>query len=306
MCGDFVNVNNQGFIAIKEHTRRKYRILKKYLGACKRFSDTYQNFVYVDTHGGTGEVFDLNSGVRTEGSTKIAGTITPSFPCHSIEIDSEKYRLLEESTRGLPHVFTYHGDCNEKINEILKKIPAGQKFVLFFVDPDALIYDGGDFTCDQVKWETVEKIANFPRSEILMNFPVRAVMGNAGLYQSCPEAPSSQKIEERITALYGTDKWKEIDSGDYRSLVRLFISERLGSQFRYKGAVLIRTEPTRGPLYYLIYGSNYWVGPKIMRSNMKIEWLDSLGMRPLTRHNYKTEEEWLDGEYPLDLFIFED
>jgi hypothetical protein len=43
-----------------------------------------------------------------------------------------------------------------------------------------------------------------------------------------------------------------------------------------------------------------------MRNIMKVEWVDmNGGAYPLTRPNFETERKWLDAEFPLDYFVFE-
>jgi len=152
----------------------------------------------------------------------------------------------------------------------------------------------------------VEKIAKFPRTEIFVNLPILAIMRDAGYIRNYPEAPSSIKMEGYITVLYGTDKWKGLDPGDYKNFGRLYISERLNHHYKYKGAILIRSVLTRGPLYYLIYGSNSVRGGEIMRDVMKKEWIDVRKGYPVTRYQYRTDREWLDAEYSVTSFIFED
>ena len=286
----------------KPHSRRKDSIFRKYLGACKRFSDRYQNFAYIDTHGGTGEVIDFETKKSADGSVLAAAKLQPSFPIYAVEIDPDNYKLLHQSAQGYPNVTVFHGDCNKKIDDILKLIPKGRKFVFCFLDPDSLVYDG----YDQLKWETVEKIAKFPRTEVLINIPTFTITRFAGIVKEYPEASSSIKLERHIIDFYGSDKWKMLDPGDYKGFARLYISERLKG-YKYKGAILIRTVLTRGPLYYLVYGSNSGRGGEIMRDIMKKEWVDNiLGYVPITRYQYETDREWLDVEYPLVFFIFED
>jgi len=289
------------FLEVKAHSYRKYSILRKYLGACKVFSDKYQNFAYVDTHGGTGEVIDFETKKHGDGSVLVAAKLQPSFPCYVVEIDPDRYKLLQQSTQGYPNITTYHGDCNEKIDDILKVIPRGEKFVFCFLDPDSLMYDA----YDQLKWKTVEKIAKFPRTEVLINVPTFTIMRCAGAVKDYPEASSSVKMASHLTNFYGSNSWENLDPGDYRGLARLYVLERL-KDYRYKGGILIRSVLTRGPLYYLAYGSNSVRGGEIMRDIMKKEWVDITGMYPVTRYQYKTDREWLDSERPLDFFIFED
>jgi len=289
------------FLEVKAHSHRKHSILRKYLGACKIFSDKYQNFAYIDTHGGTGEVIDFETRKHDDGSVLVAAKIQPSFQCYVVEIDPGNYKLLQQSTQDYSNVTLYHGDCNEKIDDILKMIPKGRKFVFCFLDPDSLMY--GAYV--QLKWETVEKIAKFPRTEVLINVPTFTIMRCAGVFKDYPEASSSLKMASHLTNFCGTDNWKTLDPGDYRGFARLYISERL-TDYQYKGAILIRSVLTRGPLYYLVYGSNSVRGGEIMRDIMKKEWVGIMGMYHLTRHGYKNDKEWLDAQYPTHSFIFED
>jgi len=287
-------------LEVKAHSRRKHSILRKYLGACKVFSDKYQNFAYIDTHGGTGEVIDFETRKHDDGSVLVAAKLQPSFPCYVVEIDPNNYKLLQQSTQKYPNVTLYYGDCNEKIDEILNIMPKGRKFVFCFLDPDSLMYDA----YDQLKWETVEKIAKFPRTEVLINVPNYTIMRCAGIIKDYPEAPFSIKMANHLTNFYGSDSWKNFDPGDYRGLARLYISERL-TDYRCKGAVLVRSVQTRGPLYYLVYGSNSARGGEIMRDIMKKDWVDTMGMYPITRHAYRNDRDWLEAEYPIHSFIFE-
>jgi three-Cys-motif partner protein len=289
------------FLEIKAHSYRKHSMLRKYLSACKIFSDKYQNFAYVDTHGGTGEVIDFETKKHGDGSVLVAAKLQPSFPCYVVEIDSDRYKLLQQSTQGYPNITPYHGDCNEIIDNILKMIPMGDKFVFCFLDPDSLMYDA----YDQLKWNTVEKIAKFPRTEVLINVPTFTIMRCAGVVKEYPEASSSIKMASHLANFYGSENWKSLDPGDYRGFARLYISDRLTS-YKYKGGILIRSTLTRGPLYYLVYGSNSLRGGEIMRDIMKKDWVDVKGMYPITRHTYGTDKEWLDAEHPVNDFIFED
>jgi len=289
------------FLEAKAHSRRKHSILRKYLEVCKIFSDKYQNFAYVDTHGGTGQVIDFDTKKTSDGSVLVAARLQPSFSCYVIEIDFNNYKLLQQSTKGYPNVNLFPGDCNQKIDDVLSMIPKGRKFVFCFLDPDSLMYGA----YDQLKWETVEKIAKFPRTEVLINVPTFTIMRCAGVVKDYPEASSSIKIASHLTNFYGSDKWRALEPGDYRGLARLYVSERL-TAYEYKGAILIRSVLTRGPLYYLVYGSNSDRGGEIMRDIMKKEWADITKGYPVTRYQYRTDQEWLNAEYPITLFVFED
>jgi three-Cys-motif partner protein len=286
-----------GLMQVKPHTYHKYSILRKYLLACKRFSDKYENFVYVETHGGTGEVIDYGTGRRVDGSVLIAAKVQPSFPCHVVEIDPQRYEALRRAVQPYPHVRTYHGDCNALIDTILRQIPRGRVFVFCFMDPDGLVYKD----VDQLRWTTVEKVACFPRTEVLINVPMQAIMRAAGA------AKNDGRDWGSLTRFFGTTRWSKYEPGDYRGLVRLYVSERLEGRYKYIGAILVRAEKTRAPVYYLVYGTNSEVGAKIMRDIFKKEWLlMRRGQYPVSRGWYASDSEWLDAEYPYERFFFED
>jgi len=302
---EILNENSDGLIRIKPHTKRKYRILDKYVKACSQFNNKYQNFAYIDTHGGTGRIIDDKTEEELDGSVLTAAQAQPTWPCYCIEINEDRFSLLKESTENVENINLYCGDCNEIVDDILEDLDLGERFVFCFVDPDALTYRDGSTVKSQITWKTLEKISSFPRTELLFNFMVGTVMRQKGAVQSNPKTSTSRAVSKHLTMLFGTDKWKELDKGDYRGFVRLFIDERF-QHYKFKGAVLIRHEDNRGPLYYLIYGTNHSVGSKIMRHSMMKEWVDKTKSYPLTRRNYSSQEKWLDGEYPLRLFIFED
>lgn len=278
----------EGILEIKEHTLKKHRILRKYLGACNTFHKKYKNFVYIDTHGGSGKV-SLKGEIR-EGSPLISRkTIDSEYPCHIIEIKKDRFQLIEESVKDLPNINVIQGDCNEKIDKILEETK-DWKFKLCFVDPDGLVEEKTG--CTQLSWETIEKISQYNKTEILLNLPLQALHECGGYCIVRPHDPKSAKYRKHITTLFGTEEW--LDVGIHRrKLLNLYLKERLNS-YEYKGAILIRSETKRSPLYYLIYATHNRVGAKIMRDIMKKEFMPN--------QNILGD---FDELYPLENFIFE-
>jgi len=281
-------------IEIKEHSKKKYRILKKYLNVCETFSNKYQNFAYIDTHGGSGKV--LFDGKLEDGSVLIARNTNLSFPCYVVEINIERFSWLSEFTKELSNIKPFNDDCNKVIDKILDDMTKGEKFILCFLDPDGLIYRHDSFVCHQLLPETVKKIAEFPRTEILLNFPLEAIVRSGGcLPDESTDAKAHQNIEN-VTNFFGKkcdincsfmheckndakgecNKWKKIiEKGNspkkkIRKLLELYISKNL-SNFPFVGAILIKNE-LNVPQYYLVYGTKYFIGAKIMRGIMKKEW----------------------------------
>ena len=295
-----VVVTPNGFIEIAPHTLHKYNILKKYLNVCKIFDKHYSNFVYVDTHGGSGKVsLKGKKDVWVDGSPLIAANWAPSFPCHIVEIDPDTYQRLCESTSGCSNVNTYHGDCNELIEPILSNIPKWKKFVFCFVDPNGLVYYNSDgSTCDQVKAETIRAISNFPRTELLLNFPLEAIMRCAGDFIANPDTERGQSNGQRVTTFMGSESWKDVPL-ERRKYLELYMDEMLES-YPYKGAILIRSETKNLPLYYLVYTTHNYTAAKIMRDIIKKE-----GDFPLYYNILTGKPQTLDEVYPLERFIFE-
>jgi len=291
---------SDGFLEIEPHTLHKYNILSKYLNVCKIFDKHYSNFVYVDTHGGSGTVF--LKGKKVNGSPLIAANWTPSFPCHIVEIDPKTYQRLCQSTSSCSNAYTYHGDCNKLITKILSKISKWQKFVFCFVDPSSLVYRGPDGTvCDQLCAETVKTISEFPRTELLLNFPLESILRCAGDYFSNPSEPRAIANGDRVTTFMGSTSWQKLPAKDRdrKAFLELYMDEMLES-YPFKGAMLIRSEEKNLPLYYLVYTTHNQTAAKIMRDIMKKE-----GDFPLYYNVLTGKPQTLDEVYPLERFIFE-
>ena len=290
------------YLTIKPHTLHKYNVLKKYLGVCKVFDSHYSNFVYIDTHGGSGKVqLEGQSSQWVDGSPLIAGNWTPQFPCHIVEIDPNRYGSLCTSTNRCSNVSPYNGDCNSLITSILAKIPKGQKFVFCFIDPESLVYRGNNGDCDQLRADTVRAIANFPRTEILLNFPLESLLRCAGDYYNNPNEPRAISTAERVTTFMGSENWKNLAANrrERKDFLKLYVDEIL-IPYQYKGAILVRSQHNNLPLYYLVYATHNFTAAKIMRDIMKKE-----GNFPLYIDMATGRPQRLDDIYPLNRFIFE-
>lgn len=289
-------------IEIEPHTQQKYSILRKYLDVCLKFHSKYGNFVYVDTHGGSGKVLLKDKNIQLDGSPLIAASCAPTCPCHIVEIDPERHKILTEATRGHPNVTTYLGDCNSIINSILGSIQKWRNFVCCFVDPDALVYRRPDgYTCNQLKADTIRAIADFPRSELLLNFPLEALLRSAGVYFSNPDNATAQATGDRLTSFMGSNSWQDLPSNRRRrrDFLDLYVSEIL-SRYPFKGVFLVTSAEKNLPVYYLVYATHNRIAAKIMRDVMKTEsgYTPSQSLRTL-----KTRT--LDETHPLNYFVFE-
>jgi three-Cys-motif partner protein len=270
-----------GSLQIKKHTLQKYDILRKYLKACLTFEKKYENFAYIDTHGGSGKV--LFEGKEINGSPLIGAESEAHPQCYAIEINQERRMLLRKAVGGIPNIKIIEGDCNKQISSLLKQIE-DRKFTFCFLDPDGLVYDDGGRKVFQLTWSTIEEISRRKNSEILVNLQTQGIIRCMGAIREQPERAG--KLAEDITALIGNDTWS---SKHTRFELRGLFLDRLQSiGFTHVGAVNIKSEDN-SHMYYLIYGSHHEVGAKIMSSNFKFAW----GLKPLT-------------ELPLQRFIYDD
>jgi len=267
-----------GYIEIRPHWKKKHAILEKYLRACMKFENKYHNFAYLDTHGGSGQL--ILDGQFTPGSPIIAANVTPTFPCHVIEIDLRRFRRLVSSTRDLPNVQLHKGDCNKIAPGLLSRIEVW-KFVFCFLDPDGLVYtapNGRKY--NQLEWRTVEALARgHPKTELLINFPLEAIFRCIGYVEKIEGKRAAETMEERVTQFFGTDDWRKLGN-DRTALIQLYL-DRLGGigyeeECGWRRALLIRNEQN-SPQYYLVFASRNKVGGKIMFDVMRKEW----GRKPL-------------------------
>lgn len=164
------------------------------------------------------------------------------------------------------------------------------------------MYRGSDGTVyDQLCAETIRTMSEFPRSELLLNFPLEAILRCAGDYFNNPIDPRAISNGERVTTFMGSRNWQGFPKKerDRRAFLELYMDEALGS-YPYKGAILIRSEAKNLPLYYLVYATNNQTAAKIMRDIMKKE-----GDFPLYYNLLTGKPQTLDEAYPLMRFIFE-
>jgi three-Cys-motif partner protein len=274
-----------GYVEIKPHWEKKHRILGKYINACFAFQKKYNNFAYIDTHGGSGRVFI--DGKLKDGSPLIAAKELSAFPCYTTEINDESYSRLVETTKGYPNIKAVKGDCNALLPGIVATIESW-RFCLCFVDPDGLVYhDKSKKKTMQLTSATIDLIAKSaaPRMELLLNLPIMPILRVMGYVEKLPEEKQTPAMEEDVSMLYGSEDWRSASDG--RSLLDVFLDARL-APFEFKGAFLVRDTGNR-PLYYLVYGSHNETGAKIMKNVMQREY-----------------QQLLLTDYPLNRFYFAD
>ena len=277
---------------IKPHSRPKYRILEGYWQKCALARGG--NITYCDLHAATGKIVDKETQHISDGSVLIAARSPACAEIHAVEINKLRYDQLKQHVAHLPKVSIYHNDCNKKITEILADLPPRKK-AFFFLDPEGLIYRKTVMPCHELRWDTVEQIANFPQSEILMTFPIYAPLREIGHIWRDPSSHRAQRAAENLTTFFGTENWM-INRKEYRRWPRIYARDRLAKHYEFRGAIFI-VNRTRAPQYYLLFLSNEIQSFNVMQQIMA---------REFSRVGRQLRLPFPDSEAPVFQFIYED
>jgi three-Cys-motif partner protein len=195
-------------------TERKLGCLAKYLAAYSTALKA-KNFtrLYIDAFAGSGSrtetravlpFFDQNEPaveeITTPGSARIALDVKPPF--HAIvliENDPKKVATLEKVVAEHPHgrAQVRQGDANEIVQRLCRKYDwqRESRRGVIFLDPYGM----------EVRWETVEAIANTQALDCWYFFPL------SGLYRNAPKDAfklDQSKIDS-LSRVFGTTKWRE-------------------------------------------------------------------------------------------------
>lgn len=236
---------------IKPHSRYKYGVLQGYWDKCAHIRGG--NLIYCDLHAATGKIIDKEAKTISDGSVLLAAHSTACAEIHAIEINRPRCDQLRICTTKFPDVSIYHSDCNKIIAEILTNLPTQRK-TFFFLDPEGLIYRKTVVPCHELCWETVEQIASFPGSEVLMTFPIYGPLREIGHIWRDPKSKRAQRAIENLTAFFGTDNWM-IGRKQYRRWPRIYTRDRFAKHYNLRGAIFIVNQ-THAPQYYLLFLSN--------------------------------------------------
>ncbi len=240
-----------GHIVVEAHTRKKYKILGKFLKmASAKAQFFWGGSYYIETHAGTGKVFFEDTQEDGNGSVLITLNNSPTFKRYFlIENDGNSMKVLESEIKqfieqGLS-IDTIKDDCNCRVDDIVKEITNGS-YSFVFIDPE-----GYDF-----KWTTVLKLMEITKKgkvDFFINLPTGGILRNRIRRDLTPE--EYDKIKCQITDMMGTSGWKSKRSS--KQIAELFESQ-MKSAFPYP--VYVHHEPvktqTKSTIYHLIFVTN--------------------------------------------------
>lgn len=250
-------------------TQGKLDILRRYLDAFTTASKSASERIYLDLFAGQPNNVKRFTGEPMEGSARLAlQTDNPPFTrLRFFEMSPRAAKLRERIGADFParDAIVFEDDCNESINTALANLRPWRWAPSFaFIDPN-----GPHF-----RWTTLEALAAFKESgrtkvELWILFP-------AGL--STRMLPVDGGVRERdaelLTAMYGTDQWREIYQGrldnllsarqareQYVNLIRWRIERELGYRF---SADLDILNAHGVSLYHMIFATDNTAGERIM------------------------------------------
>ncbi|MBU2535280.1 MAG: three-Cys-motif partner protein TcmP [Chloroflexi bacterium] len=287
-----MSLQKEVYHIIKPHSRSKYRVLQGYWQECA--PTRRDRILYCDLHAATGKIWDKEGQLFGNGSVLIAAQSPICEQIHAIEINRVRFEQLKRCVANFPKVSIYHSDCNIVILEILASLPAGRK-TFFFLDPEGLIYRKTIVPCHELHWETVERIANVPGSEILITLPLYAPLREIGHIWRNATSNRAQRATENLTAFFGTGNWM-IGRKEYRRWPRIYCRDRLAQHYEYRGAIFIVNQ-TRAPQYYLLFLSNEAQSFAAMQQIMG---------REFSRVGRQLRLPFSNSESPVFTFIYED
>ncbi len=209
---------------------------------------------YIELFAGPGRARVWSTGRVVDGSPLIAlkhedAPFTMLILC---EKDPENAAALRKRTEHDQRVVVIEGDCHERIDDIIAATPPlGLNFAL--IDP---------FSLDQLRFDTVAKLARVQRMDLLIHLPTMDIKRNFG-----------RGAQARLTKALGTDEWKKHASGP-SGIARWAVDalRKKLTEFGYTGKEVpspMVTNTKNGSLYHLVFAAKHDLGDKIWKSIAK-------------------------------------
>lgn len=250
--------------------KEKHDFLRRYIDATREVRRKYVEpgalggAAFIDLFAGPGRARIRDTGEFIDGSPLLAlrqveAPFTRAILC---DLDAENVTSLAKRTAPFSsRTVIVEGDCNEKIDEIVRAIPA-YGLNLALIDP---------FGVRALHFETIRRLAAFVRMDILLHFPTNTIKRN--LHEA--------KFHEKVDRFFGTTTWrgKITEASDVVQLIDL-----LRDQLRPLGYTDVKLDsmPIKNDknnvLYHLVFASKHERADKIWQS---ITQTDGKGQRSL-------------------------
>ena len=191
----------------REYARDKLHIVRGYTDRLitSMRDKSWRALFYIDLEAGPGKNLFVSSGDVEHGSPLIG--LSARFPFthyRFIEINQENCDALRERVSASDlreRIKVWHGDCNKLVDEIVDEIreidgaPYTNNFMhslnLAILDPEGL----------ELHWETVEKLGQMNKMDMIFTFWTSGITRNANAWLKAGHT-------EKIDNLFGTEEWK--------------------------------------------------------------------------------------------------
>ena len=252
--------------------REKLYYLQRYMNVFNSsMKGKWSKRAYVELFAGPGLGIVRDSGDIIEGSPLLAIRQLVPFTLYIfVDINRHAVEALEKRVKQLNpevDVRSIPRDCNASVDEIRSCIDKSY-LTLTFIDPTSM----------QIKFSTIDRLAQNLRIDLIINFPLQAIN------RSYPYA--MQGYDDKYDDFFGTKDWRPVlkKYSDIRSvgarLLELYkaqlrsigygqIKDLSGNQNLECRDILVRG-PKNIPLYYLVFASKHRIAYKFWDDIQKI------------------------------------
>ena len=223
----------------------KLTLLRKYLEAYVSVLSNQswcQGYEYIDGFAGTGKPKTRDEQQYVDGSPRVALELSSPFTkYHFIESSNWRIEKLKRLRKEFPsrQVEIYPGDCNDVLrSKIVPDLPMKSfKRALAFLDPFGM----------ELKWSTLEEVAQVGTIEVFLNFSVMAINRNVRLRRKEDISPA---VRERMDHFWGTE-WEaetvrgKADAVWTRDRQNKAVGQRIGRAIQNRLKEIFHTAPCR-------------------------------------------------------------
>ena len=257
-------------------TLNKLDVFEMYLTLYRRVAG---GGTYLDAFAGTGLGVDRKHGrsVQRDGSSIIAAKSGAFSSLHLVELDPDNFSTLTQTVDALPprlsnKIVPHPGDCNKVIPRLLQedRIDSSRPcFALF------------DQESTQLRWKTIEKLANWKKYEPPATMTGRPKMCKVEMWilfnshQAIHRLWPHDRIRypdsfspETLDRVFGCrDAWWDLweNQKPANSLVSRFAEQLTGLGYQYVLPQLINDPTTGSPQYHMIHATDHPSAVSLMR-----------------------------------------
>jgi len=250
--------------------KEKYYYIGKYLEIFSIAMKDKWDLCYIDLFAGCGKCRVRETGEEIDGSALIALKLKYPFKRYFlVDLNPNALYALRERIKGSlveNRVSLKEGDCNEKVNEIIKEIPQRGCLCLSLIDPTGL----------HIKFETIRTLTQNRRMDLIITFPEgMAIKRNLEQFL--------RQDDSLLDGYMGDKNWRKLYEDELSGLDIHYRRRRFIDLYREKlkgigykeiksaDEILIKSSEKKLPLYYLLFASKSTLGLRFWSKVREIE-----------------------------------